>query len=114
MDILQPSPTKVGGLSEARKIAILAAAWNVPVVPHWFLFRSGSGRGAASGRVHPGIAWVEWPMGELVTPLLEVPIRPEAGALAPPAGPGLGGRPNEAALRGHPLGAASSPAFSTG
>jgi hypothetical protein len=57
---------------------------------------------------------VEWPMGELATPLLEVPIRPEAGSLAPPAGPGLGGRPNEAALRSHPLGAAPAPAFTTG
>ena len=52
-------------------------------------------------------------MGELAAPLLAAPIRPEAGWLAPPAGPGLGGRPSEAALR-HPLGAAPAPAFTTG
>jgi L-alanine-DL-glutamate epimerase-like enolase superfamily enzyme len=53
-------------------------------------------------------------MGELATPLLDVPIRPEAGWLAPPAGPGLGGRPSAAALRRHPLDAAAGPAFTTG
>ena len=80
-DILQPSPTKVGGLGEARKIATLAAAENVSVVPHSFYFG-------------PGLAVDAW--------------------LAPPAGPGLGGWPTEAALRDHPLGAAPSPAFTTG
>jgi hypothetical protein len=60
------------------------------------------------------MAWVEWPMGELATPLLATPIRPDAGWLAPPAEPGLGGRPSVAALGGHPLGAAPTPAFTTG
>ena len=114
VDILQPSPTKVGGLGEAKRIATLAAAWNVAVVPHSFYFGPGLAAALHLAASTPGMAWVEWPMGELATPLLEVPVRPEAGWLAPPAGPGLGGRPSEAALRGHPLGAAPAPAFTTG
>jgi L-alanine-DL-glutamate epimerase-like enolase superfamily enzyme len=111
-DILQPSPTKVGGLGEARAIAALAAAGNVAVVPHSFYF--GPGLAAALHLVAstPGMAWVEWPMGELATPLLAEPIRPVDGWLAPPAGPGLGGRPTDAALR-HPLAAAPPAAFTT-
>jgi L-alanine-DL-glutamate epimerase-like enolase superfamily enzyme len=114
VDILQPSPTKVGGLGEARKIATLAAAWNVPVVPHSFYFGPGLAAALHFAASTPGIPWVEWPMGELVTPLLDVPIRPEAGWLAPPPGPGLGGRPSAMALRRHPLGDSPGPVFTTG
>jgi L-alanine-DL-glutamate epimerase-like enolase superfamily enzyme len=113
-DILQPSPTKVGGLGEARKIATLAAVENVAVVPHSFYFGPGLAAALHLAAATPGMAWVEWPMGELATPLLAEAIRPVDGWLAPPAGPGLGGRPTEAALREHPLGAAPSPAFTTG
>ena len=112
-DILQPSPTKVGGLGEAKKIATLAAAWNVPVVPHSFYFGPGLAAALHLAASTPGMAWVEWPMGELATPLLEVPIRPEAGWLVPPAGPGLGGRPNAAVFDRHPLGAARARPFTT-
>jgi hypothetical protein len=52
-------------------------------------------------------------MGELAVPLLEEPIRPVGGWLAPPATPGLGARPNPEALRRHPLGAAGVPLFTT-
>ncbi|MER3436855.1 MAG: L-rhamnonate dehydratase [Chloroflexota bacterium] len=34
VDILQPDLTWVGGITEARKIAAMAAAYDVPVVPH--------------------------------------------------------------------------------
>jgi D-galactarolactone cycloisomerase len=86
----------------------------VPVVPHSFYFGPGLAAALHLAASTPGIPWVEWPMGELVTPLLDVPIRPEAGWLAPPPGPGLGGRPSATALRCHPLGAGPSPAFTTG
>jgi L-alanine-DL-glutamate epimerase-like enolase superfamily enzyme len=111
-DILQPSPTKVGGLGEARKIVALAAAGHVAVVPHSFYFGPGLCAALHLAASTPGMAWVEWPMGELAVPLLEAPIRPEGGWLAPPTAPGLGGRPNPAAVQSHPLG--PSPAFTTG
>jgi D-galactarolactone cycloisomerase len=113
VDILQPSPTKVGARGESKKIAALGAAWNVPVVPHSFYFGPGLAAALHLAASTPGVAWVEWPMGELVTPLLKAPIRPEGGWLAPSAGPGLGGRPSAAALRHHRLGAVP-PAFTTG
>ena len=40
-DIVQPSVTKVGGLVEMKKIATLAAAANVTLVPHSFYFGPG-------------------------------------------------------------------------
>jgi L-alanine-DL-glutamate epimerase-like enolase superfamily enzyme len=112
-DIVQPSPTKVGGLGEARAIASLAAAVGVTLVPHSFYFGPGLAAALHLAAATPGVPWVEWPMGELVTPLLETPLRPVGGWLAPPAGPGLGVRPHPEALRRHPLGAAGVPLFTT-
>jgi hypothetical protein len=43
MDIAQPSITKVGGLSEMRKVAVVAASANVTVVPHAFYYGPGAG-----------------------------------------------------------------------
>ena len=107
-DILQPSPTKVGGLGEARKIVTLAAAWNVSVVPHSFYFGPGLAAALHLAAATPGMAWVEWPMGRAGG----APPRSRSGRsswLSPPAGPGSAGRPSETALRDHPLGAAPSP-----
>jgi L-alanine-DL-glutamate epimerase-like enolase superfamily enzyme len=112
--ILQPSPTKVGGLGEARRIAALAAAWNVAVVPHSYYFGPGLAATLHLAAATAGMRWVEWPVGTLVTPLLETPLAPVDGWLVPPAGPGLGVRPNPDALRRHPLGATPGPVFTTG
>jgi len=113
VDIVQPSPTKVGGLGEAKKIVTLAAAWNVLVVPHSFYFGPGLAAALHLAASTPGMAWVEWPMGDLAIPLLEAPIHPEAGWLAPPAVPGLGGRPSAMALRRYPLTAGPAQPFTT-
>jgi L-alanine-DL-glutamate epimerase-like enolase superfamily enzyme len=113
VDIVQPSPTKVGGLGEAQAIAALAAAHQVPLVPHSFYFGPGLAAALHLAAATPGVPWVEWPQGELVTPLLAEPIRPAAGWLAPSSAPGLGVRPNPEALQGHPLGAAGGPLFTT-
>jgi L-alanine-DL-glutamate epimerase-like enolase superfamily enzyme len=111
--IVQPSVAKVGGLGEARKIAALAAAANVALVPHSFYFGPGLAATLHLAAATPGVPWVEYPGGELATPLLETPLRPEAGWLAPPSTPGLGGRPNPEALRRYPLGDAGRPLFTT-
>jgi L-alanine-DL-glutamate epimerase-like enolase superfamily enzyme len=113
VDIVQPSPTKVGGLGELKAIAALAATHQVALVPHSFYFGPGLAAALHLAAATPGVPWVEWPMGELVTPLLETPIQPVEGWLAPSAAPGLGVRPNDAALRRHPLGAAPVPPFTT-
>jgi L-alanine-DL-glutamate epimerase-like enolase superfamily enzyme len=36
VDFVQPSPAKMGGISELRKVFPLAAVRNVPVMPHSF------------------------------------------------------------------------------
>jgi L-alanine-DL-glutamate epimerase-like enolase superfamily enzyme len=112
-DVVQPSPTKVGGLGEARAIAALVAAAGLRLVPHSFYFGPGLAAALHLAAATPGVPWVEWPMGELATPLLEEPLRAVDGWLAPPAGPGLGVRPNLEAVRRHPLGASSVPLFTT-
>jgi L-alanine-DL-glutamate epimerase-like enolase superfamily enzyme len=112
-DIVQPSPTKVGGLGELKAIAALAATHQVALIPHSFYFGPGLAAALHLAASTPGVPWVEWPMGELVAPLLETPIRPVAGWLAPSSVPGLGARPNGDALRRHPLGGASVPPFTT-
>ncbi|CAN5614129.1 L-rhamnonate dehydratase [soil metagenome] len=40
VDILQPDLNWCGGITEARKIAAMAAAWDIPVVPHGSAFFS--------------------------------------------------------------------------
>jgi L-alanine-DL-glutamate epimerase-like enolase superfamily enzyme len=112
-DIVQPSPTKVGGLGELRAIAALAAAHRVSLVPHSFYFGPGLAAALHLAAATPGVPWVEWPMGELVTPLLAAPIQPVGGWLAPSPTPGLGARPNAEALRRHPLDGAPMPLFTT-
>src|SRR5207245_9904463 len=34
VDILQPDVNRVGGITEARRIWAMAAAWNISVIPH--------------------------------------------------------------------------------
>jgi L-alanine-DL-glutamate epimerase-like enolase superfamily enzyme len=113
VDIAQPSPTKVGGLGEMKEIAALAAAQRIALVPHSYYFGPGLAAALHLAASTPGVPWVEWPMGELVTPLLETPIRPVGGWLAPSSAPGLGARPNDDALRRHPLDGAPVPLFTT-
>ncbi|MGH7268507.1 MAG: mandelate racemase/muconate lactonizing enzyme family protein, partial [Candidatus Rokuibacteriota bacterium] len=99
VDVLQPSVTKVGGLGEARRICALAAAWNVAVVPHSFYFGPGLAATLQLIASTPGIDWVEFPGGELETPLLAAPIEAVDGWVTVPTGPGLGVAVNEEALR---------------
>jgi L-alanine-DL-glutamate epimerase-like enolase superfamily enzyme len=105
-DIVQPSVTKVGGLGEARKVCALAAAWNATVVPHSFYFGPGLAATLHLAAATPAIPWVEYPGGELATPLLTDPIRAVDGWVEPPSGPGLGVQINEEALARHPYAAA--------
>lgn len=93
VDILQPDLTWVGGITEARKIAAMAAAYDLPVVPH--------GSGVFS--LHFQIAFANTPFQEVlvmspdgrdvVPPFGDIftgdPL-PENGHLYPPDRPGWG------------------------
>ena len=110
-DILQPSITKVGGITEFRKIAALAQAANRPIAPHSFYFGPG-----LAATLHMAATWggstpVEFPTGEHETPFLTRPIQARDGHVDVPTGPGLGVEINEEAIRRHPYTAAAAKPF---
>lgn len=93
--IVQPDIGRVGGLTEAKRVADLAAERNVMVVPH--LWKTGLSIAAAVhlAAVTPHCPFVEF----LPADLSESPLRKElavgtpemtAGVLAPSTAPGLG------------------------
>ena len=93
-DIVQPSVTKVGGIAEMKKIAILAAAANVTFVPHSFYFGPGLAATLHVAASTPGVPYVEFPPGELTPALLAHPLRCVDGFVTVPDRPGLGADPD--------------------
>src|SRR5207249_2106573 len=110
-DIVQPSMTKVGGLGEMKKIATLAAAANVSFVPHSFYFGPGLAATVHLIASTPGVGYLEFPPGELETPLLAEPVRREGGEVAVAERPGLGADPNPDVLARYPYGATAARPF---
>src|SRR5512132_1103561 len=66
--ILQPSVTKVGGICEMKKIAALAQAAGLTVVPHSFYFGPGLAATLHVAATLGGSAPIEFPTGEMETP----------------------------------------------
>jgi L-alanine-DL-glutamate epimerase-like enolase superfamily enzyme len=103
VDVLQPDPNRVGGLTELRRIAELAAHHAAVVIPHGW--KTGI---TVAANMHLHAAMVNVPMFELVSPALwSSPLRRELttpepplldGVLALPHGPGLGIELDEDAL----------------
>src|SRR5205809_644304 len=89
-DIVQPSVTKVGGLLEMKKIAVLAAAANVTFVPHSFYYGPGLAASLHLAAATPGVPYVEFPGTPLVASLISEPIRFANGTVGVPDRPGLG------------------------
>src|SRR5215831_7211918 len=110
-DILQPSITKVGGITEFRKIVALAQAANRPIAPHSFYFGPGLAATLHMAATWGGTTPVEFPTGEHETSFLARPIRPRGGFVELPQGPGLGVEINDDAIRRHPYTAAASKPF---
>lgn len=110
-DILQPSITKVGGISEFRKIAALAQAANLAVAPHSFYFGPGLAATLHVAATLGGAMPVEFPTGEYETPFLTSPIEARGGRVEVPRGPGLGVEVNEEAIRRYPYSAAGAQPF---
>ncbi len=98
-DVVQPSLTKVGGISEMKKIATLAAAANVTFVPHSFYFGPGLAATLHVAASTPGVPYVEMPPGRLAAPLLAEPIGAVDGVVAAPDRPGLGADPDPDVLK---------------
>jgi L-alanine-DL-glutamate epimerase-like enolase superfamily enzyme len=91
VDFVQPSPAKMGGISELRKIFPLAAVHNVPLMPHSFY--DGPGLLAA---IHTTAAlgttdsMIEWRWFDLEAKIYSGKLSPQAGRISVPQGPGLG------------------------
>jgi L-alanine-DL-glutamate epimerase-like enolase superfamily enzyme len=94
-DVVQPDCTSVGGISEAKRVADLASAWNLTCAPH-IACSSGTGIGLAAG-LHLVLACTNAPLVEYDPyggpgweGLLVEPLTLEDGFLAAPDRPGLG------------------------
>ena len=110
-DVVQPSVTKVGGLLEMKKIAILAAAANVTLVPHSFYYGPGLAASLHLTAATPGVPYVEYPGTPLVSSLTAEPIRFAGGAVTVPDRPGLGADPDPGLLTRYPYRAAAARPF---
>ena len=98
-DYIMPSVAKVGGVTEWRKVAVLAEAYNVSLAPHSFYFGPGLLATAHLVAAAPGCGLLEHLFGQPEASLFTEPVRPEAGRLDLPSGPGLGPEPDRAVLR---------------
>jgi L-alanine-DL-glutamate epimerase-like enolase superfamily enzyme len=91
VDFVQPSPAKMGGVSELCKIFPLAAIHNTTVMPHSFY--DGPGLLAA---IHATAAlgtpdsMIEWRSFDLEATIYGDKLSPKAGRISVPQGPGLG------------------------
>jgi L-alanine-DL-glutamate epimerase-like enolase superfamily enzyme len=89
VDFVQPSPAKMGGISALRKVFPLAAAHNVPVMPHSFY--DGPGLLAA---IHSAAAlgtadsMIEWRWLDLKATIYGDTLSPKGGRISVPPGAG--------------------------
>lgn len=100
VDFVQPSPAKMGGVSELAKVFKLAHAYNVTVMPHSFYdgpaFLAGVHVNAALGSGPGGStsSMVEWRYFDLEAKLYGDNAVPRNGVIDVPQGPGLGFDPD--------------------
>lgn len=91
VDFVQPSPAKMGGISELRQVFPIAAVHNIPVMPHSFY--DGPGLLAA---IHATAAlgskdsMIEWRMFDLEAHWYGDTFAPTGGRIPVPQGAGLG------------------------
>jgi galactonate dehydratase len=102
--ILQPSLGRVGGLLEARKVAILGEAFGAQVAPHLYAGPIAWAAAIQLAASIPNFLILETigRMQGFHAALMDPPIPVEAGHVVPPDRPGLGTAINEAVARAHP------------
>ena len=95
----QPSVTKVGGVTQMRKVMALADAFGVPVVPHSAYFGPGLLASIHCIAAMPGESLVERYDADFAQNVMHDAINPGAnGCIAVPQGPGLGVDPDPAVI----------------
>ena len=102
--IVQPSLGRVGGLLEARKVAVLAEAFGAQVAPHLYAGPIAWAAAIQLALTIPNFLILETigTGGGFHAELLTRPIAWEAGYVLPPEGPGLGVEIDEAVARANP------------
>lgn len=100
VDVAQTDAIWCGGISEARKIGILASAWGLPLIPH---FSASAVSLCANLQVAASLSNVrhfELTLDEnpLRDELNQAPVRVERGTIFAPEGPGIGMTLNRAVL----------------
>ena len=102
--IVQPSLGRVGGLLEARKVAVLAEGFGAQVAPHLYAGPIAWAAAIQLGLTIPNFLILETigTGGGFHAELLTTPIRWEDGYVLPPDGPGLGVEIDESVARAHP------------
>jgi L-alanine-DL-glutamate epimerase-like enolase superfamily enzyme len=106
VDFIQPSPAKMGGITELQKVYALAQAHNTTVMVHTFY--DGPGLLAsvhASAALGGPKSIVEWRYFDLEAQLYGDAIIPKDGRLAVPQGPGLGLEPDPDVIRDYRISA---------
>src|SRR5213594_3442011 len=94
IDYAQPSVTKIGGVSELRRVTALAETFGVTVVPHSAYFGPGLLASIHCIAAMPGETLVERFYCDFAKNPLGDAINPVNGRIAVPQGPGLGVDPD--------------------
>jgi L-alanine-DL-glutamate epimerase-like enolase superfamily enzyme len=100
VDFVQPSPAKMGGISELRKIFPLAAIHNIPVMPHSFY--DGPGLLAAvhaTATLGTADSMIEWRWFDLEATIYGEALSAKNGRISVPQKPGLGIDPDPDVIR---------------
>ena len=101
VDFVQPSPAKMGGITELCKVFPIAAMSNTAVMPHSFY--DGPGLLAAihaTAALGSTDAMIEWRRFDLEAQLYGV-LAPQRGRIPVPQGPGLGIDPDPGVIRAY-------------
>lgn len=102
VDFVQPSPAKMGGISELRKVFSLAAVHNIPVMPHSFY--DGPGLLAAihtTAALGTADSMIEWRWFDVEATVYGGALTPKRGRISVPQGPGLGIDPDPDVIRAY-------------
>jgi L-alanine-DL-glutamate epimerase-like enolase superfamily enzyme len=94
VDIMQPSVTKVGGISEFLRVADVAAAAGVPVIPHCPYYGPGFHATLHAAAARPGVDDIEMLWVKPEAWLTDVESLRTGDRVRVPDGPGLGFAPD--------------------